>query len=74
MRKITTHKDADNSIFLRALNEARCDERKNQAVYMSSRLESMAAYIIQREMNGKEAAEALRTEAVRISNEALEVQ
>lgn len=73
MRKITPSNNTDNSIFLLALNEARRDERKNQAVYMSSRLESMAAYIIQREMNGKEAAEALRTEAVRICNEALEV-
>ncbi|END9089960.1 DUF2732 family protein [Yersinia enterocolitica] len=41
------------------LNEARMDERKNQAVIVSNYIETMAAKILNREMNCKEAAELL---------------
>ncbi|EKN4096012.1 TPA: DUF2732 family protein [Yersinia enterocolitica] len=41
------------------LNEARMDERKNQAVIVSNYMETMAAKILNREMNCKEAAELL---------------
>ncbi|CNI70832.1 DUF2732 family protein [Yersinia mollaretii] len=41
------------------LNEARMDERKNQAALVSSRLEEIANQILNRELNGVEAAELL---------------
>lgn len=41
------------------LNEARIDERKNQAALVSSRLEEIANQILNRELNGVEAAELL---------------
>ncbi|WP_145587665.1 DUF2732 family protein [Yersinia aldovae] len=41
------------------LNEARKDERKNQAALVSSRLEEIANQILNRELNGIEAAELL---------------
>lgn len=52
------------------LNAARNDERGNRAKVFASRLEAIACFIIQQEMNGTEAAEALRVEATRIQNEA----
>ncbi|HDL7621083.1 TPA: DUF2732 family protein [Yersinia enterocolitica] len=47
-----------NSLEL-LLNEARIDERKNQAALVSSRLEEIANQILSRELNGVEAAELL---------------
>ncbi|EEQ09902.1 TPA: DUF2732 family protein [Yersinia enterocolitica] len=47
-----------NSLEL-LLNEARIDERKNQAALVSSRLEEIANQILNRELNGVEAAELL---------------
>lgn len=47
-----------NSLEL-LLNEARIDERKNQAALVSSRLEEIANQILNRELNGIEAAELL---------------
>ncbi|WP_172677297.1 DUF2732 family protein [Yersinia frederiksenii] len=47
-----------NSLEL-LLNEARMDERKNQAALVSSRLEEIANQILNRELNGVEAAELL---------------
>ncbi|HDU2652506.1 TPA: DUF2732 family protein [Yersinia enterocolitica] len=41
------------------LNEARMDERKNQAALVSFRLEEIANQILNRELNGVEAAELL---------------
>lgn len=41
------------------LNEARMDERTNQAALVSSRLEEIANQILNRELNGVEAAELL---------------
>lgn len=69
---VTRNKEPQPCIYLASLNEARFDERKNQAVRMSSRLESMAAFIIKHDMNCRETAEVLRQEAERISNESLE--
>ncbi|HDL7758284.1 TPA: DUF2732 family protein [Yersinia enterocolitica] len=47
-----------NSLEL-LLNEARIDERKNQAALVSSRLEEIANQILNRELNSVEAAELL---------------
>ncbi|MGT3306025.1 DUF2732 family protein [Yersinia enterocolitica] len=41
------------------LNEARMDERKNQATLVSFRLDEIANQILNRELNGVEAAELL---------------
>ncbi|OWF80045.1 hypothetical protein B4900_08435 [Yersinia rohdei] len=49
---------AMNSLEL-LLNEARMDERKNQAALVSSRLEEIANQILNRELNGVEAAELI---------------
>ncbi|EKN4159531.1 DUF2732 family protein [Yersinia enterocolitica] len=49
---------AMNSLEL-LLNEARIDERKNQAALVSSRLEEIANQILNCELNGIEAAELL---------------
>ncbi|CNH66143.1 Protein of uncharacterised function (DUF2732) [Yersinia intermedia] len=49
---------AMNSLEL-LLNEARIDERKNQAALVSSRLEEIANQILNSELNGAEAAELL---------------
>ena len=51
------------------LNAARNEERGNRAQVFASRLEAIACFIIQKEMTGIEAAEALRQEANRIQNE-----
>ncbi|EKN6327134.1 DUF2732 family protein [Yersinia enterocolitica] len=49
---------AMNSLEL-LLNEARIDERKNQAALVSFRLDEIANQILNRELNGVEAAELL---------------
>ncbi|WP_145495265.1 DUF2732 family protein [Yersinia bercovieri] len=54
------------------LNEARMDERKNQAVIVSNYMETMAAKILNREMNCKEVAEFLYQVAERIVNQSNE--
>lgn len=54
------------------LNEARMDERKNQAVIVSNYMETMAAKILNREMNCKEAAELLYQVAERMINQSHE--
>lgn len=51
------------------LNAARNGERGNRAQVFAARLEAIACFIIQKEMTGTEAAEALRQEATRIQNE-----
>lgn len=65
--------DGEQAAFLSALNEARLDERKNQAVAMSARLEAIAAYLIKIKATGFGAVEVLRQEAERIQNEAWEI-
>lgn len=54
------------------LNEARMDERKNQAVIVSNYIETMAAKILNREINCKEAAELLYQVAERMINQSHE--
>ncbi|HHL2562263.1 TPA: DUF2732 family protein [Yersinia enterocolitica] len=54
------------------LNEARMDERRNQAVIVSNYMETMAAKILNREMNCKEAAELLYQVAERMINQSHE--
>lgn len=49
---------AMNSLEL-LLNEARIDERKNQAALVSFRLDEIANQILNRELSGVEAAELL---------------
>ncbi|WP_309369503.1 DUF2732 family protein [Rouxiella aceris] len=51
------------------LNAARNEERGNRAQVFAARLQAIACFIIQQEMTGTEAAEALRVEATRIQNE-----
>lgn len=62
-----------HELFLAALNDARLDERKNQAVAMSARLETIAMHLIQIKATGFGAVEVLRQEAERIQNEAWEI-
>lgn len=52
------------------LNEARMDERKNQAALVSFRLDEIANQILNRELNGVEAAELLNRVAEGILNQA----
>lgn len=52
------------------LNEARMDERKNQAALVSFRLDEIANQILNRELNGVEAAELLNQIAEGIFNQA----
>jgi hypothetical protein len=52
------------------LNEARMDERKNQAALVSFRLDEIANQILNRELNGVEAAELLNQVAEGILNHA----
>ncbi|CNJ62045.1 TPA: DUF2732 family protein [Yersinia enterocolitica] len=54
------------------LNEARMDERRNQAVIVSNYMETIAAKILNREMNCKEAAELLYQVAERMINQSHE--
>lgn len=50
-------------------NEARLDERKSCAFAVSIRMEALANHILQKGMDGVEAAELLRREATRFENE-----
>lgn len=52
------------------LNEARMDERKNQAALVSFRLDEIANQILNRELNGVGAAELLNQIAEGILNQA----
>lgn len=54
--------------LLTALNDARIDERRNQAELVSARMNKLADHIITHEMSGRDAAELLRQEAERIQN------
>ncbi|HDL7656909.1 TPA: DUF2732 family protein [Yersinia enterocolitica] len=54
------------------LNEARMDERKNQSVIVSNYIETMAAKILNREMNCKEVAELLYQVAEKMINQSHE--
>ncbi|EMZ5843776.1 TPA: DUF2732 family protein [Yersinia enterocolitica] len=52
------------------LNEARMDERKNQAALVSFRLDEIANQILNRELSGVEAAELLNQIAEGMLNQA----
>lgn len=54
-------------------NEARLDERKSCAFAVSIRMEALAIHILQKGMDGIEAAELLRREATRFENESQEM-
>lgn len=55
------------------LTAARMEERRGRVDVMAARLEKLAVFITKGELNGKEAAELLRLEAVIITNEAQEI-
>lgn len=55
------------------LKAARNEERKDKALAVSIRLEALAIHITRNEMNGIEAAELLRQEALRFEHESQEL-
>lgn len=63
----TTYTD-DAGLF-QLFNETRLDERKSCAFAVSIRMEALALHILQKEMNGVEAAELLRREVARYESE-----
>lgn len=76
MRNIETRKtkkSVDDAGLNQLLATARMEERRGRADVMAARLEKLAAFITGGELNGKEAAELLRLEAVLITNEAQEL-
>lgn len=64
---------ADNDALTVLLTAAKNEERKDRALAVSIRLESLAIHITQKGLNGKEAAELLRREAARFENESQEL-
>lgn len=74
MRNTETRKfKADNDALTVLLTAAKNEERKDRALAVSIRLESLAIHITQQGLSGKEAAELLRREAVRFENESQEL-
>ncbi|EME1730607.1 DUF2732 domain-containing protein [Cronobacter sakazakii] len=74
MRNTETRKfKADNDALTVLLTAAKNEERKDRALAVSIRLESLAIHITQQGMNGKEAAELLRREAARFESESQEL-
>jgi hypothetical protein len=65
----TTKTGPDDAGLNLLLTEARMDERKARALAVSIRMEALAIHILQKEMNGVEAAELLRREAIRCEAE-----
>ena len=59
----------DDAGLFQLFNETRLDERKSCAFAVSIRLEALALHILQKEMNGVEAAELLRREVARYEAE-----
>lgn len=55
------------------LSKAKNEERRDRALAVSIRLEALAIHISQHEMNGIEAAELLRREAVRFEIQSREL-
>lgn len=64
---------SDDAGLSQLFNEARMDERKSCAFAISIRMEALAIHILQKGMNGVEAAELLRREATRFENESQEL-
>ncbi|EAZ5991667.1 DUF2732 domain-containing protein [Salmonella enterica] len=74
MQNIETRNfEADNDVLVSLLNKAKNEERRDRALAVSIRLEALAIHITKNGMNGKEAAELLRLEAVRYENESQEL-
>lgn len=63
----------DATAFVLLLNDARIDERKNQASVASARMVRIAAYIVTNDLSVSEAVELLRQEADAIENQAQEL-
>ncbi|WP_315708506.1 DUF2732 family protein [Brenneria uluponensis] len=75
MRNIETRKtDVSADGFLSLLNKARMDERANQHLYVSARLDKLAIHIQKNELSGKEVAELLRIEAANFERSAQELR
>lgn len=74
MRNTENHKfEAENTALVSLLNKAKNEERKDRALAVSLRLEALAIHITREGMDGKEAAELLRREALRYENESQEL-
>ncbi|WP_222888588.1 DUF2732 domain-containing protein [Enterobacter sp. C2] len=69
----TRNYTVDSDVLTVLLTAAKNDERKDRALAVSIRLESLAIHITQQGLNGKEAAELLRREAARFENESQEL-
>ena len=69
----TRNFEADSDALTVLLTAAKNEERKDRALAVSIRLESLAIHITQKGLNGKEAAELLRREAARFENESQEL-
>ncbi|MEG5898756.1 DUF2732 family protein [Enterobacter bugandensis] len=65
----TTKSGPDDAGLFQLFNETRLDERKSCAFAVSIRMEALALHILQKEMNGVEAAELLRREVARYEAE-----
>lgn len=65
--------ETDNTALVSLLNKAKNEERKDRALAVSLRLEALAIHIIREGMDGIEAAELLRREALRYENESQEL-
>lgn len=65
----TTKTGPDDAGSFQLFNETRLDERKSCAFAVSIRMEALALHILQKEMNGVEAAELLRREVARYEAE-----
>lgn len=63
----------DNDALGAMLSKAKNEERKARAAAVSLRLEALAIHITNTGMDGKEAADLLRREAVRFENESQEL-
>lgn len=65
----TTKTGPDDAGLFQLFNETRLDERKSCAFAVSIRMEALALHILQKDMNGVEAAELLRREVARYEAE-----
>jgi len=74
MRNIETRNfDSETEALTALLNKARLEERKDRALAVSDRLAELAMHIRQQELNSTEAAELIRSEAERYTNESREL-
>lgn len=74
MQNIEPHDfEAIDFVLESLLIEVRKEERKDRALAVSMRLEALATHIIQKGMNGADAADLLRREAERYEKQSLEL-